>query len=268
MRRDGRRVKVDDPMYYLIPHFMPHRYDSMNMVTVDVPVEPMKEYINQKRREGQTISHMAIFLAAYLKTLEDFPALNRFIANRKVYEHKDIKVALAVLKSNGEDTLSKIDLVPEDTIYTIQQKLTDYVETNSAEGDNNILDKAMKVFTGPLLPVAGGAIKVLRGMDKLGLLPQSLIDVSPFHASLLVSNLASIRAPHIYHHIYDFGTTSMSITMGKYRDVPKKTKDGYEFEKCMPLGFVIDERIANGYYLTSSFNRMKKYLTHPELLEK
>lgn len=267
MRKDGKRVKVSDPMYHLIPHFMVHRYDAVNMVTVDVPIAPMKEYINAKRREGQTISHMAIFLTAYVKTVMDYPALNRFIVNRKIYEHNDIKVALAVLKPGGEDTMEKIELKPEDTIYTVQEKIDAFIDTNKCEGDNNVLDKAMRVLTGSMSPVTGLAIKLLWWMDKHGMLPKALIDVSPFHASVLVSNLASIRAPQIYHHIYDFGTTSMSITMGTPRDVPRKSKGEIVFEKSMPLGFVMDERIANGYYLTSSFNRMKKYMTHPELLE-
>ncbi|MDO4518390.1 MAG: hypothetical protein Q4B78_04200 [Bacillota bacterium] len=266
-RKDGTRVKVSDPMYHLIPHFMVHRYDAVNMVTVDVPVAPMKAYINAKRKEGQTISHMAIFLAAYLRTVKDYPALNRFIVNRKIYERNEIKVSLAILKPNGDDTMQKFDLTPDDDVFTIQQKITDFIETNKKDGENNVLDKAMNILTGPMSPITTGAIKLLWWADKHGMLPKWLIDISPFHASVLVSNLASIRAPQIYHHIYDFGTTSMSITMGTPKDVPKNTKDGIKFEKVMPLGFVMDERIANGRYLTGCFTRMKKYMMHPEMLE-
>ena len=37
MRCDGRKVKQDEPIYFLIPYFLTHRYDSMNMITVDIP---------------------------------------------------------------------------------------------------------------------------------------------------------------------------------------------------------------------------------------
>ena len=61
------------------------------------------------------------------------------------------------------------------------------------------------------------AIGALRWADRHNLLPKALIKASPFHASLLISNLASIRTNHIYHHIYEFGTTSIAITMGNMR---------------------------------------------------
>ena len=80
---------------------------------------------------------------------------------------------------------------------------------------------------------------MIRFLDNHGLLPQSLIDLTPFHASLLISNLASIRTNHIYHHVYEFGTTSIAITMGNMREVPRRTKDGIVFDRCMPLGVVM-----------------------------
>ena len=37
MRCDGRKVRQDEPIYFLIPYFLTHRYDAMNMITVDIP---------------------------------------------------------------------------------------------------------------------------------------------------------------------------------------------------------------------------------------
>ena len=44
MRPDGKRVKNADPMYTIVPYIMVKRYDAMNMITVDIPVEPMQTY--------------------------------------------------------------------------------------------------------------------------------------------------------------------------------------------------------------------------------
>ena len=96
MRVDGRRVKDMNSMYYLIPQFLTHRYDSMNMITLDVPLDPIKEYKNNKRREGVSMSHLAIVIAAYLRTAAEFPYLNRFIGNKKVYAHNDFTVSMVV----------------------------------------------------------------------------------------------------------------------------------------------------------------------------
>lgn len=51
------------------------------------------------------------------------------------------------------------------------------------------------------------------------MLPRKLIDLSPFHTSLFITNLASINTSFIYHHCYEFGTTSVFLCMGK--PVPK-----------------------------------------------
>ena len=64
MRKDGVRVKKTDPMYTVAAYIMDKRIDSMNMVTIDIPIEPVQDYINEKRKQGISISQMAVFLAA------------------------------------------------------------------------------------------------------------------------------------------------------------------------------------------------------------
>ena len=272
-RPDGIRVKDQVPIYYLIPQFMTERHDAMNMVTVDIPVEPLRQYMNAKRKEGHHISHMALVLTAYAHLAGEYPCLNRFVVNKRIYEHKDLKVSLVVLRAGGsanDDTMSKLDLSPADTVFDIQKKLDDYVELNAAGADVNEtgIDKAMGIILKMswLLNFIGW---VLRFGDRHGLIPQALLDVSPFHASALFTNLASIRTNHVYHHVYDFGTTSVSIAMGNMRDVVRRGKGGaVEVIRCIPMGVVMDERIASGHYFGLAFARMKDLLAHPEELEK
>lgn len=271
-RVDGRRIKKEVPMYLLAPQFMTQRNDAMNMTTVDIPIDPLKKYMNAKRKEGRKISHMAIIMTAYAHLVGEFPSLNRFVQNRRVYEHNDFAVALVVLRpgnTGNDDTMAKLYFTPEDTIFDVQAKIDAYIEKNStgAKEDNNLLDKWMGILCslGGLLDIAGW---LLRFLDRHGWLPRALVDASPFHASLLITNLASIRTNHIYHHVYNFGTTSVSIAMGNLREVPKRGRDGsVELVRCMPLGVVMDERIASGHYCALAFARLKDLLLHPERLE-
>lgn len=270
MRRvDGTLVRDEVPMYYLIPHFLTERSDSMNMITLDIPIEPQRAYMNAKRREGKRISHMAILMAAYAHLVAEYPSINRFIVNRRIYQHNDFTVSLVVLRPGGgnDDTFSKLYFTPQDTVFDVQEKLDKYIEVNSAGEESNLLDKWMGILCG-LNGLMRLGINILRWADRHGLLPKQVIAASPFHASVLVSNLASIRTNHIYHHVYNFGTTSVAITMGNLRDVPKRGRNGeIELVRCMPLGVVMDERIASGHYLALAFNRFKELLAHPELLE-
>ncbi len=268
MRKDGTRVRQEDPMYYLIPYFLTKRYDAMNMVTIDIPEAPLKAYMNEKRKEGRSVSHLALVLTAYLRTMEQYPALNRFVVGKKIYQHNDVTASMVVLKpGTGQDTMSKIHLEFGDDVFTVQEKITAYIDQNRQLGEANSLDSIMNVFM-KISWLLGFLIGLIRLADRLGLLPRWLIDVSPFHASFLITNLASIRTNHIYHHVYDFGTTSVSVTIGTMHEVPKRTSEGIKFERCIPLGVVMDERIASGLYFANAFGYFRKLLQKPEQLEK
>ncbi|MBR6922301.1 MAG: hypothetical protein IKH51_08905 [Clostridia bacterium] len=267
-RADGKRVKSADPMYQLISYIMNKRVDSMNMITVDLPLEPMTAYIHKMRNEkGIALSYMGIFMAAYLRTACEFPALNRFVVNKKVYARNEFCVGLVVLKTDSDNgIMSKIYFDMNDNVFDVQRKIDEYIKENRTSETDNKTEKLMKV----LLKVPGLAnfgVGLFRFLDNHGMLPKSVIDASPFHESLLLSNLASIRTNHIYHHVYEFGTTSISVTMGTPRVVPKLKRDEVVFERTLPLGVVMDERICSGSYFAAVFKRLSSYIKDPSLLE-
>lgn len=267
-RADGRRLKHVDPMYTIAAFVMNKRYDAMNNITLDLPVEPMRAYMNDARKRGHTISHLGIILSAYLRTAAEFPQLNRFVVNKRIYARNEFPVGMVVLQGGKMDhgTMSKIYFDVRDDIFTVQQKIEEYVAQNRENAKDNSTEKLMR----RLLAVPGllsFGVGLFRFMDKHGMLPKKVIDASPFHTSLLISNLASIRTNHIYHHCYEFGTTSVAITMGNLREVPKRVKGEIVFEKCMPLGVVMDERICSGSYFALAFRRFREYIEDPTLLE-
>ncbi len=270
MRKDGTRVKDADPMYAIVPYVMDKRYDAMNMITLDIPVAPLKGYLREKRQEGKYVSHLGLIIASYLRTAAQFPLLNRFIVNKKIYDRKNFDVAMVVLKDGDGDmegTMSKIRFDFNDNIFQVQEKIDAYIAKNKEEKNKNDTDKLIK----KLLKVPGLAnfgVGLFKWLDRRGLLPESIINASPFHTSLTVSNLASIKTNHIYHHCYEFGTTSVFITMGNTREVPTRVKGEIVFRTCLPLGVVMDERICSGHYFASAFQCIKHYLTDPALLEK
>ena len=268
MRADGKRLRNTDPMYTVAAYVMNKRVDSMNMVTLDIPYDPIQNYLNEKRKQGIAISHLGVIIAAYLRTAAEFPLLNRFIMNCKPYARNEFCVAMVVLKSGGMDngTMSKMYFKMTDTIFDVNGKINEYVSDNREVPEKNGTEKMIKIILGApgVLRVGVGPFKF---MDKHGLLPKKVIDMSPFHNSLCISNLASIRTNHIYHHCYEFGTTSVFITLGNLREVAKRKGGEVVFERCIPLGVVMDERICSGSYFALAFRRMRKYMRNPELLE-
>lgn len=268
MRADGKRIKNADPMYTVAAYIMNKRVDSMNMITIDIPIEPIKNYLNEKRKQGKNISHMAVVMASFIRTMKEFPELNRFVVNKKIYQRNELSVGMVVLQpgDSGHGTMSKMYFDENNTIFEVNDIINNYVEENRHAPKSNGTEKMIKFLLSVpgILPVG---VALFKWMDKHGLLPKFIIDMSPFHMSFGITNLASIRTNHIFHHCYEFGTTSMFLAMGNTREVPHRKGDEIVFEKCMPIGVTMDERIASGAYFAMAFRKMRTYLRNPSLLE-
>ena len=266
-RADGYRVRTNDAMYELVPYIMPYRYDASNSVTVDIDLDLMQDYIRKCRKKGINMSHMSIIIAGALRIASQNPFLNRFVMNRKIYARNHFCVSFVTLQpGKTSDTVNKLYFSLDDDIFTVNRKVQEAIERTQQPTSQNALDKLMASLVRiPFL--VGAVVGVLKFIDKYFTLPFSIINASPFHTSLFITNLASIRTNAIYHHLYEFGTTGIFISMGQPERRIEKNGETVEEKKIMPLGIVTDERIANGHYYGRCFRELNRYYKNPELLE-
>lgn len=267
MRPDGKRVKGLTPVVSFVPYIMPKRYDALNTVTEFADEDLVRTYIRQKRLVGTRVTHMAVIIAAYYKAVLKNPKLNYFVVNRRIYERNHFCVSFVMLKKRADgtpdETTLKIYLNPQDTIFTISQRIEEAIQKNTVNTYKNTTDK----FASAVCAVPGlmrFVVWLARVLDNAGLLPRFIIDLSPFHTSLFITNLASIKTSFIHHHCYDFGTTSVFVCMG--RPVPGYAAGDLQ-KKMMPLGVVMDERICTGYEYASFCNDFRYNLRHLDELE-
>lgn len=267
-RPDGTRVKGLTPVMQALPHIMPKRYDAMNWANDYLDEDIIKKYIREKRREGHLVTHMSLLIAAYYKAALENPKLNYFVVNRKIYKRDYFCVSFVILKTRADgtpdETVVKIYLQPEDTVFTISERIREIVDRNLAAEHNNNTDKFVN-FAFSIPGLARMIFKVAYGLDQIGLLPRKIIELSPFHTSMFITNLASINTRFIYHHTYEFGTTSVFVCMGK--PVPDPMAPEGSRKKQLPLGVVMDERIATGIEYSRFFAAFERYLRKPEMLE-
>lgn len=267
-RYDGRLIKSTYPLTKIIPYLMKTRNDSQVYYEDKVYIEKIEEYIKKKRAEGIKITHMDVVVAAMTRVALERPGINRFIMNNRIYARKHLCVSLAVKKKlddDGVETTVKFKIKPEDTVFTIAEQIHNTVYENKKESKENNTDKlAAKIMSLPNWLISG-AVNVLMWMDKHNMLPGAIIEASPFHTSLFITNMGSLGIDSIYHHIYNFGTTSIFLAMGmKKEDVDPSTG---EPRKYISFKFVCDERICDGLYYARSFSAFRRYLLNPELLE-
>lgn len=268
MRADGTRVKGLSPIVQALPYIMPRRYDAQNWANDYVDEEIIRTYIRQKRKEGHSLSHMSVLVAAYYKAALENPKVNYFIMNRKVYKRNHFCFSFVILKTRADgtpdETCIKIFLEPHDDIFTISRRIREEIDKNLNAVHNNNTDKFANIaFAIPGL--ARLVFSLAYRLDQWGLLPRKIIDLSPFHTSVFITNLASINTRFIYHHCYEFGTTGVFVCMGKPVKDPNAPADSRR--KMLPLGVVMDERIATGIEYSRFFAAFERYLKHPEVLE-
>ena len=202
MRPDGTRVKEASTIVSALPYVMPRRYDAQNFITEYADMEVLRRYIQEKRREGVRIPYMTLILAAYFKAYQENPKINRFIMNSKIYQRNHFCVSFVILKTRADgradETSIKVFFEDGDDIFSINRKIEEAVAQNQVAAHNNNTDKfANFLFAIPILP--GLLFGLVKLMDRCGVLPRKIIDLSPFHTSLFITNLATINTNSIFH---------------------------------------------------------------------
>lgn len=270
-RPEGRVLNKLDPITKLTPYIMTQRNDAMCMCTQYVDYDILNKYVKKKRAEGIAVSAMSVVLAAYVRAVSQFPGLNRFVVGHKLYARKELCVSFAIIKIRAKDqaleTTVKIYFDPTDTIYDVARKVETAIASNKKVESSNNTDKvASALFAIPGL--VSLAVAVLKGLDKIGLMPKAIIDVSPFHTSMFITNMASLGMRELYHHLYNFGTTTVFMGLGKKEARLQVGRDKeLKYKYYYPVGITTDERVGAGAMYGLAFEYLDHLLKHPEELE-
>jgi hypothetical protein len=211
-----------------------------------------------------------VLTAAIVRLISQRPYLNRFVSGNKLYARNHVSISMSVKRSMSEETETTV-VKP---IFELTDTLSDIVRKFNEEVDKNKIIEAQNQtdFTAKLighLPsfLIRSVVTILHNLDKVGLLPKALNKVSPFHTSVFITNMGSLGIKSIYHHIYEFGTTSIFVAMGKKYSRMELDEDGNAIKrKYIDIKVVADERICDGYYYALSMRMLSKILKNPEIL--
>ena len=268
-RRDGKVIRDIDSMHYIMPLMYPNRCDNEAFMTLHINLEKTEEYIKQKNKENpdNKIAIFEIIIAATLKAIRLRPHMNRFIANKTMYQRNELTAAFTVKKNfrdDGEETLARVVAEDGDTLDTINKKVVDQINFCKTSTDEST--EAMNFIQ--KLPGKKLIGAIARMLDRHGLMPKSVIATDPYQCTVVLTNLGSIGMNIGYHHLMNWGTTSIFIVIGKKHNRPHYDKDGnITMRREMSLSITIDERISDGFYYARSLRLLKKLIENPELLE-
>ena len=271
-RRDGRRVRDIDPMHAFLPYLMPNRCDAEVYLHEEVDVTALLEHIRQKN-EQWTDYHTTPFHAivmAVAKTIWMRPMLNRFICGRRYYDRDVISLSFVAKRrfaDHAEESIMILRMKEDDTLSDVTRKIVGDVKQTREAGSND-LDQTLATLAKLPRFMLRIVMAAFRFLDFHGWMPAFISDTDPNYTSVLLSNLGSIKCPAPYHHLNNYGTNSVMITIGEIHKATVTLPDGsQQLRDVVDVGMTLDERIGDGFYFARSFKLLQHLLQDPQLLE-
>lgn len=271
-RKDGVWLKDLDGMHLIMPHLMPKRTESEVYLQEQMDVTQLLKYIKEKNAEnlGYKMTPFHLVVAAVAKTIYFRPYLNRFVSGKRIYQRKEISLSFVVKRAfedNAEEMLFIMKAKPEQTIFDISKKISGDSARLKKEASTDINDIMNFVGRMPRL-LTRLFFAVVRFLDFHGWMPNAITSGDPNFTTVMLSNLGSIKCDAPYHHLNNYGTNSIMITVGEiHKAAVVNEKEEIEIRDVVNLGCTVDERIADGFYFARSIRFIKYLLANPHILE-
>jgi len=273
-RRDGKLIRDVDGMHFICPIIYPKRCDNEAFISERIDLTNINKYLKKKNKSNPEYKYnlFQIMVTACLKLLYLRPKMNYFIQNSNMYERYEKTASFVVKKKfadNGGEGLAFIHSKPEDNINTIHDTIKDIVNKERKTTKKDQSTDMMDIFKRIPRPLSKFLVHIIMFLDRNGMCPEFLVRTDPYYSSIVLTNLGSIKLNAAYHHLTNWGTNSIFVTIGEVEDRHIIDNNGkIKCKSTLDIGLTIDERIADGYYYSKTIKLLKYLLENPETLEK
>lgn len=280
-RPDAALIRDCDAMHLLMPMIYPNRADNEAFISEQFDLTHLDRYLDGKNAENPEFEYklFQIIVASVMKMIVLRPKLNRFYVNKNYYQRDVISCGFVVkrkFEDDGKEGLTFIKVDENSTLESVRDDM--YKEIYRVRKEEDVQEKGkkaestddfMNVFTKLPRFLTKFLFCIIRFLDRHGWIPAKLIASDPDYASVFFSNLGSIKLQAGYHHLSNWGTTSLFVVIGERKLRPYYDENGsVTMKDSVEVGVTVDERIADGYYYAKSIRLIKKLVENPELLEK
>jgi hypothetical protein len=265
-RPDGTRLRNLDPMRRMLPMLMPTRNEAVVYYEQIVDASALVGFLERwNAGDGPRLTPLHLVVASLGRVLAARPALDRFVAGRRLWQRKEPSVAFAAKKEfNDRAPLKtvKLPVVAGETLSATAARIREAVGTSRTRDDRPV-DKELSLLG--RLPdfLLSPIIRLARGLDRWNLLPSALIKDDPLFSSVFVANLGSLGLDRAYHHLYEHGTVSLFCVIGTLEPRVLVVDGAAVVRPTLRLRFSLDERICDGYYAAQSLELLRADLEDP-----
>lgn len=271
-RYDAKRVRDIDGVHHYMAYLMPKRCDAEVYINQKIDITELLKYIAEKNASGErkvTLFHC--FIAAIARTVKMRPLLNRYISGKRFYDRHEISMGFTVKKQftdHAEETVMVYKPKDEENVTAITDRLSPKVKEAKKDRGQSV-DDILNIVKKLPKPIMELFMAFMRFADSHGLMPKAFSSVDFNYCTVLLSNLGSIKCDAVYHHLNNFGTNSIVITIGEiHKEVMLDENNEPVIRDIVNIGATLDERIADGFYFARSLKLIKYLFANPELLDK
>ena len=260
-RKDGKKIYPKDPEHILMPYLMRTKHESEVYLNQEIDITGIINWVDEKNKTSEyRLTFFNVLIGVVAKTIYSRPKLNHFIKNGSFYERHDVSMAFVAKDKLSDDAAEKLIVYKakeNDTPLEIAENIVKYVHRARSSGnESEELYFKIASLPKPILKLVGWGAHLL---DKRGFLPNEMMENDFNFATVLLSNLGSIKCRSAYHHLNEYGTNSIVITIGTIYEEDGRYK--------VDIGATLDERIADGFYFAKSLKLVEYISSHPELLD-
>ena len=263
-RKDGKYIKPEGAVALIMTYIFPRRCDAEVSSTINFDLEELCKYVDDINKSNTLEYKMTYFhaiLACFGKVFFNRNKLNRFVRNKRLYERDKIYFSFMAKDKMTDDADEKIiflELNPKENIEKMSKRMAIDVFKSKNEGKNDF-DDVLKKFTGLPRWLLSFIVRIVMFLDKHGKNPKAITEGDTNYSTVIFSNLGSIKSNSCYHHLNEYGTNSIVITIGTIKEVEGRRK--------VDITFTLDERIADGFYFAKSVNMAQEIANNPKVLE-
>jgi len=276
MKRNDAVQIFDIPVYNRIfPFMFKRRCDSLVYHAYKLDVSETVKFIREynSTKPEMRLKFFYVFCAALIRTFAIRPELNRFISNSRYWQRNDLSMNFVVKEdftNESPETSTPLYFKPEMTLFEYAKIIDDYIKESRNKDKSSATDNTLNLLKYVPTWLLRLIVKIMGAFDKHGKCPQFIRDIDGLHTSVFLSSLGSIGiiGGSPLHHLYEWGTTSVFVTIGGMERKREFDQEGklLESKEFVEIGATLDERISSGFYFIKSMHVLQDLLSNPQKL--
>ncbi len=271
-RADGDPIVGLHPVRRIMPFLMPTKNGAFVLFEQHVDVAPIRRVLdglNAGRDAARPITLFHLVLRAIGLALTEFPRLNRFVVGSRLYQRRGVWLSFSAKQKLERDAPIFTVKVPFEASEPLGT-FVDRIATALGEGRSGretATEREIKWFLRLPAPVLRAGVGLVRRLDAWSLLPPSFTAGDPLYASAFVANLGSVGLDAAFHHLYEYGTIPIFVTIGRLHRATVVLPDGsVGTREQVTLRYTYDERVEDGFYAARALEFLQRLLENPERL--